>query len=90
MMIYMSQGTLTEVSDLSYFHQLLLDQGWTTLTAVNMLIFTLMHGPCATTILTIKKESGSLKWTVTAVLAPLVMGIVCCLVTTGIYRWAFC
>ena len=90
MMIYMSQGTLTEVSDLSYFHQLLLDQGWTPLTAVNMLIFTLMHGPCATTILTIKKESGSLKWTVTAVLAPLVMGIVCCLVTTGIYRWAFC
>lgn len=89
MMIYMSQGVLMEVNDLTYFHQLLLDHGWTMLTAVNVLIFTLMHWPCATTILSIKKESGSLKWTVAAILAPAAMGISCCLITTSVYRIFF-
>ena len=56
MMIYMSTGTLGEVSDLNFFHQLLIDNGWTMLTAVNMIIFSLMHWPCATTLLSIKKS----------------------------------
>lgn len=51
MMIYMSQGTLTEVSDLNFFYALLLDNGWTELTAINVLIFAMIHWPCATTLL---------------------------------------
>ena len=89
MMIYMSRGTLMEVTDLTFFYQLLLDRGWTMLTAVNVLIFTLMHWPCATTLLSIKKESGSLKWMIVAILAPLAMGSGCCLITTGLYRIFF-
>ena len=85
MMIYMSQGTLTEVSDLTFFRELLIDNGWTMLTAVNVLIFTLMHWPCATTLLSIKKESGSLKWTIVAAVAPFILGVICCLITKGIY-----
>ena len=85
MMIYMSPGTLTEVSDLTFFRELLIDNGWTMLTAVNVLIFTLMHWPCATTLLSIKKESGSLKWTIVAAVAPFILGVICCLITKGIY-----
>lgn len=86
MMIYMSQGTLSEISDLTFFSQLLVENGWTMLTAVNMLLFSLMHFPCATTLLSIKKESGSWKWTAVAFLVPLIMGIVVCSSTATIYR----
>ena len=61
MMIYMSTGTLGRGQRPElFFHQLLMDNGWTMLTAVNMIIFSLMHWPCATTLLSIKKESGKL------------------------------
>jgi len=86
MMIYMGQGTLNEVTDLLFFRQLLAENGWTALTAVNMLIFTLMHWPCATTILTIRKESGSWKWALAAVLAPFLMGCIFC----GAVKMAAC
>ena len=56
MMIYMSQGTLAEVNDLGFFYQLLTDNGWSCLTALNMMLFSMMHWPCATTLLSIKKE----------------------------------
>ena len=48
--------------------------GWTLLTAVNLMLFSLLHNPCSTTIYTIYKESGSVKWTVIASLLPLAMG----------------
>ncbi len=82
MMIYMSQGTLTEIMDLDFFRQLLIDNGWTMLTALNMLIFTLMHWPCATTLLSIKKETGSIKWTIVAFAIPLILGFLLCLFTS--------
>lgn len=86
MMIYMSSGTLGEINDLSFFHQLLTDNGWTMLTALNMMIFSLMHWPCATTLLSIKKESQSLGWTAVSFLLPLIMGIIVCSLVTFIYR----
>lgn len=85
MMIYMSQGSLTEITDLAWFHSLLAENGWTSLTAVNVLIFTLMHWPCATTLLSIRKESGSWKWTAAAAAAPLALGIIFCGVTRAVY-----
>lgn len=86
MMIYMGSGTLGEINDLSFFCRLLTDNGWNMLTAVNMIIFSLMHWPCATTLLSIKKESQSLGWTVISFFLPMCMGIAACFVTSFIYR----
>ncbi|MBS6207659.1 MAG: ferrous iron transporter B [Firmicutes bacterium] len=87
MMIYMSQGTLAEVNDLGFFYQLLTDNGWSCLTALNMMLFSMMHWPCATTLLSIKKEAGSWKWAGIAFIAPLAMGIVVCCATTLLSRF---
>ena len=85
MMIYMSQGTLTEINDLTFLGNLLVINGWTTLTAINIMIFTLMHWPCATTLLSIKKETGSLFWPIISILVPLVLGCSICFFTNLTY-----
>lgn len=77
-MAYTAQGTLTDSGSLASLHTLLVQNGWTCFTAVSMLLFTLMHWPCATTLLTIKKETHSLKWTFLAFLIPTVLGFVFC------------
>lgn len=69
-MSYLSQGTLTELDSLEALKTLLVDHGWTWLTALNVLLFSLLHFPCATTMLTIWKETGSRKWTLLAFLIP--------------------
>ena len=58
--------------------------GWTTLTAINLMIFSLLHNPCSTTILTIWNETKNLKWTVVATLLPLVLGIMVLVTITTI------
>ena len=63
---------------------LLIDNGWTIITAINMILFSLMHWPCATTCLTIRKETGSLKWTLLAIILPTVCGLTICFVFTQI------
>lgn len=65
---------------------LLRGAGWTTLTAVNLMLFSLLHNPCSTTIYTIYKETGSRRWTTVAVLLPLVMGIVVCFLVAQVWR----
>lgn len=87
MMIYMSEGVLTEITDLGFFNELLVANGWTMLTAMNVMIFTLMHWPCATTLLSIKKESGSWLWTAVAAIGPTVMGATICMFTTFLYSF---
>ncbi|MBN1120207.1 MAG: ferrous iron transporter B [Anaerolineae bacterium] len=57
--------------------------GWTLLTGINLMLFSLMHNPCSTTIMTIYQETKSLKWTTVATLLPVVMG----LITTGAITW---
>ena len=66
--------------------KILIQNGWTLLTAINMMIFTLLHFPCATTLLTINKETKNIKWTVLSFVLPTVCGIVLCMFTTGIYN----
>jgi len=85
-MSYLSLGTITDYASISELKNLLIDNGWTTLTALNMIIFTLMHFPCSTTCLTIKKETNSWKWTIYSILIPTVCGIIICLLTTLIFR----
>ena len=86
---YMSLGYLTEMSDMSALKDLFIENGWTPLTAICVMLFSLMHWPCLTTILTIKKETGSLKWTILSVLIPTVTGITICFLVTTIYNLIF-
>jgi ferrous iron transport protein B len=60
--------------------------GWTLLTAVNLMLFSLIHNPCSTTIYTIYKETGSLKWTVVSTLLPLALGFAVTFVVAQVWR----
>ena len=86
MMIYMSMGTLGETGDLNYFADILCNNGWTEITAINVMIFSLMHWPCATTLLSVKKEAGGWRWAAAAFAVPLIMGVTVCSVTAAFYR----
>ncbi len=81
-MAYLSNGSLSDATTLSKMQQVLINNGWTSLTAFNTIIFSLFHWPCSTTVLTIKKETGSLKWAVFSVLFPTAIGIIICALTT--------
>lgn len=85
-MAYMAEGSLLDISDLSVLRDLLVSHGWTWITAVSTMLFSLMHWPCSTTCLTIKKETQSVKWTVASFLVPTVTGIVVCFLFTTIAR----
>lgn len=88
-MAYMAQGSLLELESISEMKQLFVNNGWTWITAVSTILFSLMHWPCSTTLLTIKKETGSLKWTFLAFLLPTVTGIIICFAFTSIARLFF-
>lgn len=75
LMGYLATSTIVDYDSLSQLKHLLIDNGWTWLTAVNMCLFTLYHWPCGTTLLTIKKETQSSKWTLISFLVPTVTGI---------------
>ena len=78
LMGYLQTGCLVEMSDPSALMGLFAAQGWTIKTAVCMAVFSLFHWPCSTTCLTVKKETGSIRWTVVAFLLPTVIGIILC------------
>lgn len=83
LMAYLAQGNLVEMSDTAQIHELLTEHGWNITTALCMMIFTLFHFPCATTCMTIKKETGSLKWTAISFILPTVTGIVLCMIVNA-------
>ena len=85
-MAYMAQGSLLEFDSLAQLRDLLVNNGWTWITAVSTMLFSLMHWPCTTTLLTIRKESGSLKWTAMSFLVPTVCGIVLCFAFATVAR----
>ncbi|HHW22006.1 MAG TPA: ferrous iron transport protein B [Clostridiaceae bacterium] len=85
-MAYMSSGSLMELDNLWDLKQLLVENGWTWITAVSTMLFSLLHWPCSTTCLTIKKETQSLKWTAISVIVPTVIGIIVCFIFSGIAR----
>ncbi len=79
-MTYMSAGTITDYENIFILKELLVNNGWTFITAINTLIFSLLHWPCATTIMTIYKETKSLKWTLLSVILPTFAGVVLCFI----------
>ena len=62
-MAYMAQGSLLELDNLAEMKQLFVTNGWTWITAISVMLFSLIHWPCSTTVITIKKETNSWKWT---------------------------
>ncbi len=80
LMAYMGAGSLVEYGGLAELKHLLISNGWTTTTAISTMIFCLFHWPCATTLLTIKKETASLKWTFLSFLLPTLVGLTLCFI----------
>lgn len=84
-MAYMATGNITEL-DTASLHTLLVNNGWTWLTALCTMLFSLFHWPCSTTCLTIKKETQSFKWTLAAVFLPTACGMLFCFLITSAAR----
>lgn len=86
-MIYTASGTLVEYDSLSSLYNLFVENGWTWVTALCTMIFSLMHFPCSTTCLTIYKETKSLKWTLLSFILPTILGILLCMSINAILFW---
>ena len=86
LMCYMGGNSLSNVSDTFSISSILTANGWNILTAINVMIFTVLHFPCATTLLTIKKETGKWKWALLAFALPTVCGIAICMCTNLVYN----
>lgn len=89
LMSYLATGSLVDMDNTFAIGEVLKQNGWTLLTGINVMIFTLLHFPCSTTLMSIKKESGSTKWTLLAFTLPTICGIVICMITTGIWNLIF-
>ncbi len=85
-MSYMATGSLLELGSTTELYNLLSANGWTWVTAVSIMLFCLMHWPCSTTCLTIKKETQSFKWTLISFLVPTITGMIICFVFTSTVR----
>jgi ferrous iron transport protein B len=84
---YMASGAMMELDDMGALKALFLEHGWTWLTALNMMLFSLLHYPCGTTIYTIAKETKSAKWTVLSAVIPLAIAIVVCFIVAQTVRY---
>ncbi len=79
-------GVMFELDDLAATMNIFNAGGWTLLTAINLMLFSLIHNPCSTTIYTIYKETGSVKWTLVSSLLPVVMGLGVCFLVAQLWR----
>lgn len=88
-MSYLAQGSIVEMNNLAELKVLLVNNGWTWLTGLCMIVFSLFHWPCSTTCLTIKKETQSIKWTILAFLLPTIIGFFLCFIIANLGRLLF-
>jgi ferrous iron transport protein B len=87
LMMYLGTGMMTEVSSFDQIRRVLVEEnGWTLLTAVNLMLFSLLHNPCATTIITIWKETRSARWTAVGALMPLALAFLVTFVVATVAR----
>ena len=86
LMSYMHSKTLIDLEDSITIGNILIDNGWNIITCINVMIFTLLHFPCSTTLLTIKKETGKWKWAFLSFLLPTICGIIICIFTNLIFH----
>lgn len=85
-MAYTASGTLTEASSITAMKELFVSNGWNSVTAMCTMLFSLFHWPCSTTIITVKKETQSIKWTALAFLIPTATGILVCMIFANLCR----
>ena len=78
-------GVIFELANQNATYSILQAGGWTLLTGINLMLFSLIHNPCSTTIYTIYRESGSAKWTAVAALLPVVMGLLVTFVVAQVW-----
>lgn len=78
-------GVIFEFDSVSETAEILRAGGWTVLTGINLMLFSLIHNPCSTTIYTIFKETGSIKWTLFSAIMPLILGFSVCFVVAQIW-----
>lgn len=78
-------GVMFELDSIDATANILHTGGWTLLTAINLMLFSLLHNPCSTTIMTIYKETKSVKWTLLSTFLPIVMGLIVCFFTAQIW-----
>lgn len=85
LMCYTRAGSLVDMSSIKSIFEILSTNGWTIITAINVMLFSLIHFPCATTLLTIKKETQSWKWSLISFILPTVIGIILCILTNLVF-----
>lgn len=78
LMAYLAKGSLTKMDDILAIRGILTANGWTWVTAVSTMLFSLFHWPCSTTCMTIKKETQSFKWMAVGIAVPTLVGIIVC------------
>lgn len=86
LMAYSNTNIISNYSSLESLKQIFIDNGWTYLTSICVIIFSLLHFPCATTLLSIKKETNSIKWTILSIIIPFSLGLLLCLITRIIFN----
>ncbi len=86
LMAYTSNGVIANYESIDTLKNIFIDNGWTVLTCICTIMFTIIHFPCSTTVLTIYKETKSKKWTILSILIPTLCGFILCLVVSIIYR----
>jgi ferrous iron transport protein B len=79
-------GVMFELNNGDAVKSLLQSGGWTTLTAINLMLFSLLHNPCSTTIYTIYKETGSVRWATVSALLPLALGFLVTFAVAIVWR----
>lgn len=82
-MAYLANGSMIEMTDLNALRELLVANGWTPVTALCTMLFSLFHFPCATTCLTIHKETHSIKWAAISFLLPTALGVIVCMIVAN-------
>lgn len=90
LMCYLRGTSLVNFSDYSAIGEILISNNWTLITAINVMIFTVLHFPCTTTLLSIKKETGNYKWAFLSFLLPTICGILICIITNFLYSIFIC
>ena len=85
-MAYLAEGSITELQSLSEMRNIFVANGWDFVTAGSVILFSLLHSPCATTLLTVKKETGSVKWALLSAVLPTIIGVVVCIIFANTAR----
>lgn len=86
LMCYLGGTSLVNLSNYDAIGSILISNNWTIITAINVMIFTVLHFPCSTTLLSIKKETKSTKWMLISFILPTIFGILICMLTNLAYN----